>query len=449
MTIICARAIGFVLAIIVSLSVIAPPTAARDLSLIRDTEIENTIRAYAAPLFTAAGLNANAVNVHIVNDSRLNAFVAGGMNLFVNTGLLMSSDSPDAIIGVFAHETGHIAGGHLARTREAVENATAEAILAYILGAAAIVAGGGEAGGAIIGTGGAIAQQSLIRYSQSQEQAADQAAVRYLEAIGRSAEGMLDIFYLLEDQELLVAERQDPYLRSHPLTRDRIRFVRNFVENATYTSHISGPEELMAHRRMLAKLYAFLKSPGRTLRAYRENDLSLPARYARAIAYHRIPDLERAIGEVDALLRDYPDDAWFRELKGQILFENGHVALSIAPYQSAVALRPDEPLLRLGLARAQIELNQPDFTKKAIENLVAAARAEPNYAPHWHFLGIAYGRDGQLALSSLALAESSLLKHEFVEAKHHAEKAKRGLSKGSPAYLRAEDIAMAANQGKR
>ena len=178
LTIICARAIGFVLAIIVSLSVIAPPTAARDLSLIRDTEIENTIRAYAAPLFTAAGLNANAVNVHIVNDSRLNAFVAGGMNLFVNTGLLMSSDSPDAIIGVFAHETGHIAGGHLARTREAVENATAEAILAYILGAAAIVAGGGEAGGAIIGTGGAIAQQSLIRYSQSQEQAADQAAVR-------------------------------------------------------------------------------------------------------------------------------------------------------------------------------------------------------------------------------------------------------------------------------
>ncbi|MDP6590281.1 MAG: M48 family metalloprotease [Alphaproteobacteria bacterium] len=449
MTIICARAIGFVLAIIVSLSVIAPPTAARDLSLIRDTEIENTIRAYAAPLFTVAGLDANAVNVHIVNDSRLNAFVAGGMNLFVNTGLLMSSDSPDAIIGVFAHEIGHIAGGHLARTREAVENATAEAILAYILGAAAIVAGGGEAGGAIIGTGSAIAQQSLIRYSQSQEQAADQAAVRYLEAIGRSAEGMLDIFYMLEDQELLVAERQDPYLRSHPLTRDRIRFVRNFVENATYTSHIAGPEELMAHRRMLAKLYAFLNSPGRTLRAYRENDLSQPARYARAIAYHRIPDLERAIGEIDALLRDYPDDAWFRELKGQILFENGHVALSIAPYQSAVALRPDEPLLRLGLARAQLELNQPEFTKKAIENLIAASRAEPNYSPHWHFLGIAYGRDGQLALSSLALAESALLNHEFVEAKYHSEKAKRGLAKGSPAYLRAEDIAMAANQGKR
>ena len=428
---------------------IAPPIKAQGLSLIRDTEIENTIRAYATPLFTVAGLDAAAVNVHIVDDSRLNAFVAGGMNLFVNTGLLMSSDNPDAIIGVLAHETGHIAGGHLARTREAIENATAEQILATILGAAAILAGGGQAVGAIMGTGTAIAQQSLIRYSQSQEQSADQAAVRYLEAVGRSAQGMLDIFYQLEDQELLVAERQDPYLRSHPLTRDRIRFVRNFVETSKYTSQSPGEEELLAHRRMVAKLYAFLNSPGRTLRAYRENDSSLSARYARAIAYHRIPDLERAIGEIDGLLREYPDDPWFQELKGQILFENGHVALSIAPYEKAVALRPDEALLRLGLARAQIEINEPEFTKKAIKNLTAAARAEPNYTPHWHFLGIAYGRDQQLAQSSLALAEASLLRGEFAEAKYHAEKAKRGLATGSPAFLRAEDISMAASQGIR
>ncbi len=422
---------------------------AQGLSLIRDTEIENTIRAYAAPLFAVAGLDAEAVKVHIVDDSRLNAFVAGGMNLFVNTGLLMSSDSPNAIIGVLAHETGHIAGGHLARTREAVANATAEAILAYILGAAAIIAGSGQAGGAIMSTGTAIAQQSLIRYSQSQEQAADQAAVRYLEAVGRSAEGLLEIFYKLEDQELLVAERQDPYLRSHPLTRDRIRFVRNFVETSDYSSRTSGEEELMAHRRMVAKLYAFLNSPGRTLRAYRENDTSLTARYARAIAYYRIPDVERAIGEIDSLLREFPKDPWFQELKGQILFENGHIALSIAPHERAVALRPDAPLLRLGLARAQMEINDPEFTKKAIKNLVVAARAEPNYAPHWHFLGIAYGRDKQLAQSSLALAEASLLRKEFVDAEYHAEKAKRGLAAGSPAYLRAEDISMAASHGKR
>lgn len=428
---------------------IVPPLEAKGLSLIRDTEVENTIRAYATPLFTAAGLNASAVNVHIVNDSRLNAFVAGGLNLFVNTGLLMASDSPDEIIGVFAHETGHIAGGHLARTREAIENATAEAILAYILGAAAIVAGGGEAAGAIIGSGTAIAQQSLIRYSQSQEQAADQAAVRYLEAVGRSAKGMLEVFYKLEDQELLVPERQDPYLRSHPLTRNRIRFVQNFIDTSRYAASVSSEDELQAHRRMVAKLYAFLNSPGKTLRTYRESNTSIPARYARAIAYYQIPNLELAIGEIDALLGDFPDDPWFHELKGQILFENGHIALSVAPHERAVSLRPDEPLLRLGLARAQIEINDTEFTKKAIENLISASRSEPNYAPHWHFLGIAYGRDGQFAQSSLALAEASILRGEFVEAKYHAEKAKRGLDVGTPTYLRAEDISMAANHGNR
>ncbi len=442
-----ARAVGFVIAIFVSMLVVAPPVEANGLSIIRDTEIENTIRAYAAPLFTAAGLDADAVNVHIVNDSRLNAFVAGGMNLFVNTGLLMASDNPDQIIGVFAHETGHIAGGHLARTREAVENATAEAILAYILGAAAIITGGGEAGGAIIGSGQAIAQQSLIRYSRAQEQAADQAAVRYLEIVGRSAKGMLETFYKLEDQELLVPERQDPYLRSHPLTRDRIRFVRNFIETSEYSITISSEAEIDAHNRMVAKLYAFLNSPGRTLRTYRTSDTNLPARYARAIAYYKIPDLERSIGEIDSLLREFPNDPWFQELKGQILFENGHIALSVAPYEHAVSLRPDEALLRLGLARAQIEINDPLFTKKAIENLIIATRAEPNYAQHWHFLGIAYGSDEQFAQSSLALAEASILRGEFVEAKYHAEKAKRGLKSGSPAYLRAEDISMAANHG--
>jgi len=443
------RAVGFVLAFLVLLSAIAPTIKAQGLSLIRDTEIENTIRSYAAPLFAVAGLNAEAVKVHIVDDSRLNAFVAGGMNLFVNTGLLMSSDTPDAIIGVFAHETGHIAGGHLARTREAIENATAEAMLAYILGAAAILAGGGQAGGAIMGSGTAIAQQSLFRYSQSQEQSADQAAVGYLRDIGRSAEGMLDIFYKLEDQELLVAERQDPYLRSHPLTRDRISFVRNFVETSTYPTITSDEAELLAHRRMVAKLYAYLNSPGKTLRIYREDDTSLTARYARAIAYYRIPDVERAIRELDGLLLEFPDDPWFQELKGQILFENGHIALSIPPYEKAVALRPDEPLLRLGLARALIEINEPGFTKKAIDHLVIATRAEPNYAPHWHFLGIAYGRDEQLAQSSLALAEASLLRGELAEANYHAERAKRGLPVGAPAYLRAEDIILAASHGKR
>ena len=300
-----------------------------------------------------------------------------------------------------------------------------------------------------MGTGSAIAQQSIIRYSQSQERSADQAGVGYLRAIGRSANGMLDIFYKLEDQELLVAKRQDPYLLSHPLTRDRISFVRNFVETSDYPTVTSDEAELLAHGRMVAKLYAYLNSPDKTLRIYRENDTSLTARYARAIAYYRIPDVERAIGELDGLLHEFPNDPWFQELKGQILFENGHIMLSIPSYEKAVALRPEEPLLRLGLARALIEIHKPEYTKKAIDHLIIAAQAEPNYAPHWHFLGIAYGRDEKLAQSSLALAEASLLRGELDAAKYHAERAKRGLPVGAPDHLRAEDIILAASHGKR
>ena len=438
-----------ILAFLVLLSVIAPTIKAQGLSFIRDSEIENIIRSYAAPLFEVAGLDADSVKVHIVNDSDLNAFVAGGMNLFINTGLIMSSETPDAIIGVLAHETGHIAGGHLARTRDAIGNATAEAMLANILGAAAILAGSTEAGKAIIDTGSAIAQQSIVRYSQSQERSADQASVRYLQAIGRSANGLLDILYELQDQELLAAERQDAYLRSHPLTRDRISFIRNFVETSDYPTVSVDQEELEEHGRMVAKLYAFLNSPDKTLRIYRENDSSLTVRYARAIAYYRIPDVERAIGELDDMLREFPEDPWFHELKGQILFENGHIALSIPPYEKAVALRPEEPLLRLGLARALIEIQEAEFTKQAIDHLIIASQAEPNYAPHWHFLGVAYGRDQQISQSSLALAEASLLRNEFDAAKNLAERAKRRLPVGAPAYLRAEDIILAAGQGKR
>jgi len=439
-----ARTVGFVATILFTLFVMVTPASTKGLSLVRDSEIENTILSYSAPLFTVAGLDASAVNVHIINDSRINAFVTGGLNLFVNAGLLMSGENPGPIVGVIAHETGHLAGGHLARTQEAVKNATTESIIAYVLGAAAILSGRSDAAEAIIGTGNAVAQQSFIRYSQTQERSADQAAVRYLEATGRSAEGLLDLFHQLEDQELLIAERQDPYIRSHPLTRDRIHFVENFISNAKYHVKPWSDEELLAHRRMVAKLFAFIYPPSKTLRIYHEGDKSLKARYARAIAYFRIPDLEKAIAEINSLISEQPEDPWFLELKGQMLFENGHIALSIPPYERAVGFRPEEALLRLGLARALIEMNETECNEKAIEHLIAATQFEPHYAEHWHFLGIAYGRNGQLPQSSLALAEASLLSGNLVEAEYHAEKAKRGLKVGSPSYLRAEDIALSA-----
>ena len=421
------------------------------MSLIRDAEIEDIIRAYAAPLLEAAGLGADAVRLHIVNDDRINAFVAGGPNLFLSTGMLAAAEEPGEIIGVIAHEVGHIAGGHLVRTRGAMENASAEMILATVLAAGAIIAGEGEVGSALITGGQAMAQQSFLRYSRAQEQSADQAAVRLLERTGQSAAGLLRMFQRLEERERLALGDANGYARTHPLTRERIRFIRDHLEGEEPDAGGVSDAQRTAHRRMVAKLKGFLDPPEETLRAYPAEDESTEARYARAIAYYRIPDLERALGALDALLADHPDDPWLHELKGQTLFENGRVSEAIAPYERAVALKGDAALLRLGLARAQIELGDAASFASAIENLEAATRLEKTAPQHWYQLGIARGRAGERAASSLAFAEAAYLRGDAERAHYHATAAAEALPRGSAGWLRAEDILNATRvaAGKR
>ena len=421
------------------------------MSLIRDAEIEDTIRAYAAPLLEAAGLGKDAVQLHIVNDPNINAFVAGGPNLFLSSGMLSAAEDPGEIIGVIAHEIGHVAGGHLVRTRDAMENASAEMILATVLAAGAIIAGEGEVGSAIISGGQALAQQSFLRYSREQEQSADQAAVRLLERTGQSAAGLLRMFQRLEERERLAISEVNSYARTHPLTRERIRFIRDHVAGQEHVvGGASGPDET-AHRRIVAKLKGFLDPPESTFRAYPDEDQSTEARYARAIALYRIPDLERALAALDALLADHPDDPWFHELKGQVLFENGRVSEAIAPYERAVALKADAGLLRLGLARAQIESGDAASLASAIENLEAATRLEPKVPQHWYQLGIARGRAGERAASSLAFAEAAYLRGDAERAYYYATLAAEGLPYGSAGWLRAEDILNATKlaAGKR
>ena len=425
------------------------PAKPQGMSLIRDAEIEDTIRAYAAPLLEAARLGKDAVRLHIVNDPSINAFVAGGPNLFLSSGMLAAAEEPGEIIGVLAHEIGHIAGGHLVRTRDAMEDASAEMILATVLAAGAIIAGEGEVGSAIISGGQALAQQSFLRYSREQEQSADQAAVRLLERTGQSAAGLLRMFQRLEERERLAISEVNSYARTHPLTRERIRFIRDHVERKGHDADSAPDAQRTAHRRMVAKLKGFLDPPEATFRAYPDEDPSTEARYARAIAYYQIPDLERALTALDALLADFPDDPWFHELKGQVLFENGRVSEAIAPYERAVALKNDAGLLRLGLARAQIETGNAALLASAIENLEAATRLEPKVPQHWYQLGIARGRAGERPASSLAFAEAAYLRGDAERAYYYATLAAEGLPHGSAGWLRAEDILNAAKIAAR
>jgi predicted Zn-dependent protease len=423
----------------------AMPAAAQggpqQLSFIRDSEIENTVRFYVTPLFRYAGLDPDNVQIHLVNDSRLNAFVANGQHIFINTGLLIASQNPLQVMGVIAHETGHIHGGHLLRAREAIRNAQIQSLIAMALGVGAAVASrDGGAAMATLGLGSKIVEGTFLKYTRTQEQSADQFALTALDAEHISARGLLEFFKILENQEFLLTDRQDPYMRTHPLTQDRIEFVRNHVEHSPYSNNKLPPIYQELHDRMRAKLIGFLDAPSRTFSLYKETDKSIPARYARAIAYHKAASTQKALAEVDSLIAERPKDPYFHELKGQILFEVGRPADSVVSYQKAVELLPHDALIRTNLGQSLVALNTPQADDKAIATLNEASRLDPDYSPTWRLLGIAYGRRGDMGMASLSLAENALLIGDISSARAQAARADRLLPKGSPSWNRVQDI---------
>jgi predicted Zn-dependent protease len=351
----------------------------------------------------------------------------------------MRTENVGQVAGVIAHEVGHIAGGHLSRVAGAQRRAAAEMILATVLGAAAAVAGAPGLGTAIISGGQSYAQNNLMRFSRSQEQAADQAAVSYLDRAAISSAGLAEFFKTLENQNVLAVSRTNPYLQTHPLTRDRIRFVENHV--AGEGGRFSGlpPGWPLAHGRMVVKLQAFLLAPQDVLQRYQAND-TLLGRYAKAIALYRLPDLPAALEAIDGLLAEHPDDPYFHELKGQMLFENGRIAEAIVPYRRAVELRPDASLLRVGLAQALIEGSAPGANAEAIVHLEEAVGREQTNAGAWRLLGIAQGRDGLEGISNLSLAEYALLIGKQEDARLYARRAEARMEPSDPAWLRLQDV---------
>jgi predicted Zn-dependent protease len=408
---------------------------------IRDTEIEATIRAFATPLFKAAGLNPGAVRIYIIKDETLNAFVAGGQNLFLNSGLLIKTESPGQLIGVIAHETGHISGGHLVRTSGAIRDTSNSALLGILLGAATTLATGRpDVGIAVFQGTSAAAQNALFQYSQAQESAADQAAVRFLDATGQSSKGFYEFLETLSGQELLAPVRRSRYANTHPLTRDRISFARNHTAHSPFAETPPSPGFRAMHERMVAKLIGFLFSPSRTFQHYPENDQSLPARYARVIATYREPSIDLALEQLDTLLAEHPDDGYFWELRGQILAEAGRPLPARTAYTKALTLLRDAPLVESDLARVELAINTDESNKSALSRMERAIREMSNSAFAWHQLATAQGRNdmpGQLALS---LAEEALLRNQIKNAVQQAKRAQHHLKRGAPGWLRALDI---------
>lgn len=361
--------------------------------------------------------------------------------MFINTGLLIRAKDPEEVIGVIAHEAGHIAGGHLARFQDELRNAQTKSIIAMIAGlAAGVAAKDGRVAGAIVGGGQGAAFTDLLKYSRTQESAADAAALKYLDRTGVSARGLLEFFALLQREIRLTGGRENPYLSTHPLTNDRIATVSSHLALSRFADAPTSEDLRQKHAMMRAKLIGFLQPLETTLKIYDETDNSLPARYARTLAYYRRADLAKAVPLVDGLIADQPDNPYFHEIKGQMLLENGRVADSIASYQRTVDLAPQEPLLRTALAKAQVEAGDQALLEPALGNLRASARLDPTLAETWRLLTIVNGRLGNQGQLALSQAEYSLLSDDAKAANALAKRAVDILPTGAPGWLRAQDI---------
>jgi len=430
----------------------APPAAAQGtprFSIIRDAETESVLRTYATPLFQAAGLDPNLVRIILVNARGINAFVTPGNELFLHTDLILRAEDVTELMGVLAHETGHIAGGHLARLPEEMRRAMLEGLAAAVLGTIAGAASGRADVGAAAAMGGAsMAQRSLFAFTRSQENAADTAALRYLDRLGWSARGFDHLLNRLMDQDLLTESRQDPYLRTHPLTRDRVETVERQLARSRYADAPPPPAFVASFALIRAKLRAFLEPPARTLAAFPERDQSDPAQYARAIALFRQGKLGDALPIVDAMLAARPGSPWLHELKGQMLFEGGRPRDSLGPLREAARLAPREAQIRLAYGRSLLESNDRALLRQAIAEFEAALRSERDSAFIWRQLGIAHGRAGNMGQSALALAEEAMLRGQRGEARQLAQRAERLLPPG-PARLRAQDLKAATEPRQR
>lgn len=420
---------------------LAPAMARAQLSFIRDAEIEHIIRTFATPIFQVAGVSPGAVDIGLVNDQRVNAFVAGGQNLFIFTGLLVEADNAEELIGVIAHETAHIAGGHIARGQEALEQAHRTAILTMLLGVAAAIASGDSRVGAAAASGGAtIAGRDFLGYTRSMESSADQAALTYLERAGINPRGLLTFMETLEGQELLPASRQSEYVRTHPLTRDRVDALRHHVGQSPLADAPlpAGYDDMFD--RMQAKLIGFLH-PATALRTYDPNASEVAPRYGYAIALYRQGDVDRALAMMNQLAAEEPDNPYFQEIIGQILMENGRLEEARRAYQHAADLLPGEPLILTALAQTKIHAGGEADLRSAIDDLTLAVGQRDGGTPlAWRLLATAYGRIGDLGMSALSLAEEAMAMGDEEVAQQQAARALRELPNGSSGWLRAQDI---------
>ena len=416
---------------------------AAKLPIIRDAEIEMLLRDYASPIFRAAGLSASGVHIYLLNSRAFNAFVAGGRRMFVNVGALVESQTPNQLIGIIAHETGHISGGHLARLRQRLDTAQTLALAAMLLGAGAVATAaatgtpaGGDMGRAVaLGAQNAI-ERSFLAYQRSEELAADRAGVNYLEATGQSSRGMLETFNRIANQAVFTAQGTDPYAMSHPMPRDRIASLEEIAKNSRFYERKDSPELQLRHDLARAKVSGYLDGPSTVARRYPASDQGLVARYARAISAAEAGDPRSALAQVEELIRLKPAYPYFHELKGDILLKIGRPKEAIAPYRKALGLAPGAALVRIGLGHALVSTEDRSLVDEAIRELQKGLDAESEVGLGHRALARAYALKGDEGMAMLAAAQGYLSSGDWKSAREQALRAQARLKPESPAWLK-------------
>ncbi|GAA3906375.1 M48 family metalloprotease [Sphingomonas limnosediminicola] len=420
----------------------ARPAAAEDGSILRDSETELLFRDVSRPLIKAAGLDPNSVKVVLLNDPEINAFVATGQTVYIQTGLLVAADDVGQLQGVIAHELGHVAGGHSIRLQEGAKAATGISLATLVLGALALAAGAGDAGMAIMMAGQQAAMSKFLAFTRSQEATADAAAVKYLHGAGLSGKGMLDFFNKLQNQEYRLAiYAKDSYDRTHPLSSERVQALQQAFQSDPAWGKPVDPKLEARFERVKAKLIGFV-DPKLATQKYPESNQTVPAHYARAYAYHLGGYPDKANSEADALLATDPHDPFFLELKGQILLEGGKPKEAIPPLREAVQRSGEMPLIAAMLGHALVATEDPKNFAEAKQILKVAVNRDNQDPFAWYQLGVIYDREGDDARAALATAERKNLEDDPKLALASAELAMKGIPPNTPDWLRAQDIAM-------
>jgi predicted Zn-dependent protease len=420
--------------------------------ILRDTEAEQLLRDYTRPILRTAGLEKQNIQIVILNEGGFNAFVADGRRIFVNYGAMMQSETPNQIIGVLAHETGHLAGGHLAKLREQLAQAQTQMIIAMLLGAGAMVAGarGGNSNSGLANAGAAaiagpqeMIRRTLISYQRQQEENADRAGVKFLTATGQSPKGMYETFKRFTNDSLFAARGADPYLQSHPMPSERVAALEELARSSAYWEKKDDPALQLRHDMVRAKISGFMERQDTVYRRYPLSNDSMPARYARAITTYLHGDLRSAVAQIDGLIQLQPNNPYFYELRGQSLMEGGKPAEAIPPLRKAVQLSNNAPLIEMLLGQALVAADNKAHTDEAIAILRAAVARETEAPIGYTQLAMAYGRKGDFAQADLASAQAAFLRGDNKTARDLASRAKTRFAVGTPGWVKADDIVSA------